>query len=477
MTVGFTLGLELQGENYDSKNTHQFSPNKDPRSPGMTFGMFGADVDIYVNAASIAPGGKVTGWRGIAEEVVQRLKVGDPKQVDTRGKADFVKDAKGEIAKFNFGTKKKDGSPKTAALIHAGAPIAKKPPVTPKDREEEAEALKSAYLNILIEAEKLTKGKPLSIAIPSLGTGIYGNAVEASAKAACDAVEEFKRVHSKSQLNIQFAVGKEFKDVYNAHAALKAKDKAKAPVQVAQAQPIPPKVDPKPVAVAAPKVDPKPVAVAAPKVDPKPAPVVPPKADPKSAVVAPKVDPKPAPVVPPKADPIPEVLFAATKPVTPGLHVQQEKAKEKPQLPVILDPNNSVAHIQAYLENDENRKALKVSKVISTSDGLHLQMADPPANVHVKNNVQAGGVTYSVDKTAQEISPQTIQQICALAVATAGLGTIFKLNTTNPKIVEQVHEHLTKQIAEKFKDKPEDQRPKIEGYMPAAKLQPTKSHL
>ncbi len=255
MTVSFSQpfdGVEGQCCRYDD-NTGKYVFYNDTNNAGKVKFMFGVDADIYVNAASLEPGSSVNGWGGIAGEVVARLNQGNPQQVadlqkdwnahtqNLLGKAAVVK-KDNKPAKLNFGTKK-DGKPKESYLIHTAAPDARGPDKLNPNRPQPAsekhrfESLKNAYLNTLLQAASLP-GQPLSIAIPSLGTGIFANEPELSAKAAAEAVAEFRKLNPDSKLQIKFSVPWNFQQLFKAHSEfLNQQAAAPKPAGVAQDQP------------------------------------------------------------------------------------------------------------------------------------------------------------------------------------------------------------------------------------------------
>jgi hypothetical protein len=89
-------------------------------------------------------------------------------------------------------------------------------------------------------------------------------------------------------------------------------------------------------------------------------------------------------------------------------------------------------------------------------------MKEPATNVHIKE-AKDNGVTYSSD---EPMKPETIKQICDIALATAQPGTEFNLSGTDPAIAKEVNDYLTAKIAQMYKDKPEAEKPKIVGYQP-----------
>lgn len=165
------------------------------------------DVDVYVNAASITPL-EASNWGGVAGSIYRAL-ASDPlsKKIlendwNIRGKK--IKAGKAEVVKDEGGQPVKLQWPDTQAyLIHAGAPINNRADDEPK----RAAQLKSAYFGILLEASKLqTTHRPIRVAIPPLGIGIYGNSPELSADAAYEALREFDAKYPDKHIAVSFPI-------------------------------------------------------------------------------------------------------------------------------------------------------------------------------------------------------------------------------------------------------------------------------
>lgn len=207
------VGILLQKVR-DGKVTELRSPPP-ARAPLFTTqdtGVSNVEADIYVNAASIygsesndKKGEKLTveNWGFSAGAIRGKVAEGGSLAVlqdDWKAKGECVEAGTADFVKENdqpvilkWGEKKAE-----VYLVHAGAPISQ------GNKEQDFITLKAAYKSILEGSNALavSKGRPMTIAIPPLGIGGYKCDPATSAQAAFEAITEIKPSH----LNIVFPI-------------------------------------------------------------------------------------------------------------------------------------------------------------------------------------------------------------------------------------------------------------------------------
>ncbi|MBI2790810.1 MAG: hypothetical protein HYX61_02530 [Gammaproteobacteria bacterium] len=232
-----------------AKNVANTAQQQAPKQQGVTGGCvsggsLGIPAHIYVNAASTTP--LATGdWRGVAGAVKSKFG-GDP-ALEADWKKHGQKVGVGQarlVGGDNPPQPLKMSGGGQGYLIHAGAPQGSDP--TAK------QDLKSAYKEVLEQAAKVQKGEPgkpgpnpVTVSCPPLGIGIYKNKPEDSAKAAYDAMKEFKSDPKNANVNIDMKFGiyndpndpdaaqknKAFESALNSHLAADPSFNASSPGQ------------------------------------------------------------------------------------------------------------------------------------------------------------------------------------------------------------------------------------------------------
>ncbi|MCS5711687.1 hypothetical protein [Candidatus Berkiella aquae] len=412
-------------------------------------------ADIYVNASS-ATTLEMNAWAGIAGQIRDNLSTPSQKIVSEdwqkhgkkidAGKATIVTDQKGVPAKLDL----KNG--KSAFLIHASAPIAG----TNKHDPLLINTLKSAYRGILDEAHQLQQqntAKSLTVACAPLGIGIYGNDPKVSAKAAFDAIQEFRQANPNAEVNLKFGnfggpKNNEFQSAFEAEQLKVATDAAKKTTTVSKKPNT--SEDKKPIVT--PEKQPTPIEVEKAFVTPEKAATVEVQ---KTTAVTKKQSKKTSSTA------LNDDLFNKNKAITP-----QRDGKQKTQ--VINDKQLSIAELHSSLKSKTKEElvaaGIKNFKVIepATPKGSSYLKLDifctkdvsatgKTTDVTVEHKPGTEGITYAIKKTMPiSEKEQAIERICKLAVDSAKPGTVFKIPTKDPQQQAMTEAALDKALQAKY---------------------------
>lgn len=155
--------------------------------------------------------------------------------------------------------------------------------------------------------------------------------------------------------------------------------------------------------------------------------------------------------------------------------VQQQANKSKEPSPVMLQNTKMpFADLKKYLENNKDKLGISA---LTTGSGKGffsgfievVKEGMPPIMINQVPNNAGGGVTFGLGLKGVEPKPEDVKGLCQFAVGVIDKDKAqehagFELPSANdPKVNEDVKKHLQDAIDndEKYKGKPEDQKPQI----------------
>lgn len=176
-------------------------------------------------------------------------------------------------------------------------------------------------------------------------------------------------------------------------------------------------------------------------------------------------------------DPIDSLLDQKDATFVPGHDISTSHPNASLE-PVVQQPAITISQIKNYLDKEENKALLNITKVEEQQVGfkqngrlkIEIQSSNDasPINVYIEDNGK-GGADYSLDENASpEQKKSSIETICKIAVRNSTKETEFNLDDVPDDIKAEMKKALENEIKEKYKN-PEE-APKIISSEPTHRL-------